>query len=383
MLFAAISLGLALLTKGTAYIYAAPIGIFLAMPLLNARKSNLRRFSLTSAALVSIALIGLLLSAGFFQRNIQSSGHALDSGGQPFFNETKSAVVLGSNAVRNVALHLVTPIPQVTDWQIKSLRWMLGRHLEDPQTTWYGMSFSLVAAPHEDIAGNLLHMITILVAVPFLVVSWVRGRHRHLIAYSFAVFGGALLFCWMLKWQPWHSRLHTPLFAMMAPLIAVAIDSIPRLRRFVPVVLVLFFFYSLPFAFANISRPLISLDWAKLDREKLYFNNNKALYRDYRAATDLLKNERAERVGLFLGGDDWEYPLWALTGEVVRRTGMNFQYVQGNGNPTSAIDVSSLPAHVVATIPLEQWQYHADYHAIYSSETVSVFRLQSDLSESK
>jgi hypothetical protein len=41
-----------------------------------------------------------------------------------------------------------------------------------------------------------------------------------------------LLFCWFVKWQPWHSRLHLPLFCLASPIIAVVLSELKKGRLY-------------------------------------------------------------------------------------------------------------------------------------------------------
>lgn len=69
---------------------------------------------------------------------------------------------------------------------------------------------------HEDYAGNGVVFILSCIAVGVAILTQVGNRIR-----SFALLLGAssLLFCIFLKWAPWNSRLHTPLFFLAAVLV--------------------------------------------------------------------------------------------------------------------------------------------------------------------
>ena len=42
------------------------------------------------------------------------------------------------------------------------------------------------------------------------------------------------------------------------------------------------------------------------------FKNRPELQRHYEAATAFLKSQGYRNIGIFIGGDDWEYPFWDL-----------------------------------------------------------------------
>lgn len=138
LLLAAISLGLALLTKGTAFLYCAPVGISLAVPVLMARVHDRPRLLKASAALSSVVIIALLLNARHFWRNFHLYGHPLSTEGEVYFNEDISAAILVSNILRNGALHLGTPSGRINRFQHRALQVVLGSYLNNPKATWTG-----------------------------------------------------------------------------------------------------------------------------------------------------------------------------------------------------------------------------------------------------
>ena len=376
LLFAAISLGLALLTKGTAYLYGAALGISLAIPLLLGSRKKFPGLIKTTTALTLIVIIALVLNTGHFWRNYQLYGHPLSTEADDYRNQDMSLTTLGSNILRNGALHLGTPYEQVNQYQLQLLHYLLGSKLNDPNTTWAGTSFGIPFSKHEDLAGNLIHMVIAVIGAVLLFTLWFQGRHRKLIWYTVGILFGVGIYCWVLKWQPWATRLHTPLFVLTAPLLAIAITSGIATKRIGYLVCLLMILYSVPFALDNPSRSLVSLEWRDNNRMQLYFQNKHYLYRDYNAALNVLKSESNGEVGLYLGLDDWEYPLWTLAGrEEENGRLVNFKSVGVNNISRTIWEEESLPSHVIATKPMKDWEYASKYEPIYSSNPISVFRL--------
>ena len=375
LLFAAISLGLALLTKGTAYIFGAALGISLALPLLLDQRQKTSEFIKVGAALAMTVMIALALNTGHFWRNHQLYGHPLSTQGDDYRNQDMSLSTLESNLLRNVALHLGTPYEQVNSYQIRFIHDFLGSGLNDPQTTWTGTTFSIPNSRHEDTAGNLIHMLIAMFGTVILFISWIRGRNKELTWYAVSILLGAVIYCWILKWQPWNSRLHTPLFVLAAPLLAFTITSGIAAKRIGYLVCLALIVYCIPFALDNVSRSIVSLEWKNHDRKQLYFQNNHDLASEYYSIMNILQRKNVEEVGLYLGLDDWEYPFWALAG-----------HEDTNGQPTSfrsvgVTDISGtinddifLPSYVVATKPIKSWEYVSKYVPIYTSSQFSVLR---------
>jgi hypothetical protein len=120
---------------------------------------------------------------------------------------------------------------------------------------------------------------------------------------------GAIAFC-ALRWQPWNSRLHLPLFILAAPLVGVGLE---RWRRSGAVLAAAFCLLALPSLAATRPRPLLGPDSVlSASRTAQRFRNHPQLQLVYEAAVDHLGDAGCGRVGLVMGGDGWEYPLWPL-----------------------------------------------------------------------
>jgi hypothetical protein len=111
-------------------------------------------------------------------------------------------------------------------------------------------------------------------------------------------------------WQRGNSRRHLPLFVLAAPLIGVGLEG----RRRLAVVLAT--------AFGLLALPSLAATWPRellgprsvltMPRPAQQFRNHPMLQPVYEAAADVLSTMGCARVGLVLGGDDWEYPFWPL-----------------------------------------------------------------------
>ena len=377
LLFSAVSLGLGLLTKGTAILYCATIGISLAFTTLAAHQWHFQAV----AALSLVIVIALLINAGHFARNYRLYGHPLSTEIEEYRNEEYSAATLASNILRNGALHLGTFSERINAYQYRALQGLLGWQLNNPKTTWRNTFFGFNYSRHEDTAGNLMHMLIILFTLILLPVAWAHGRYRQTIGYAVGILLGAVVYCWILKWQPWASRLHTPLFALAAPLVAIAITSDLAIFKISlgHILIVCMICYSLPFALTNSNRSLVSLDWSRKGRMPLYFNERSYLFSDYNSAMRMLQEADATDVGLYLGGDDWEYPFWVFAGRRGKNAKtMTFRHV-GVGNASKSIAKDGLlPPYVIATIPLDTWKNAPEYTPVYASHYVTVLRKLED-----
>ncbi len=320
------SLGLALLTKGTAYFYAAPFCIWLAAVLIRRL-----RWRVWQPGLVIVGSV-LLLNVGHFGRNAALFGRPLSDGGAAA-NQIRTPAAIASIAIKNLSLHVGTPFGAVNrriDGVIRALHRPLGLDVNDPRTTCWGeFHIPNVTFTHEDSAGNPLHFLLAFAGVAAL--AWRRRLRGHLAGYALAIGAAFFLFCLMLKYQPWHSRLHTPFFLLLAPVIGLALQELRRAGVAYAVAAALLL-SSIPFAVLNRQRPILPMTTATsgyrhagqdrhaglpsilaADRVDQYFASPFArhLREPYLKAAEVLRGQRGD-VGLLLPENAFEYPLWVL-----------------------------------------------------------------------
>ena len=124
--------------------------------------------------------------------------------------------------MRNTALHMATPSVTVNEglqrWFEKGLT-ALGIDPNDPATTFYGTRFQILPLRiDEDATGNSLHLLLIAAAILSLTFRK-ETRNRETVALAAALVAGLILFSAYLRWQPWHMRLHLPLFVLWSAVI--------------------------------------------------------------------------------------------------------------------------------------------------------------------
>jgi hypothetical protein len=253
-------------------------------------------------------------------------------------------------------------------------------------TTFAIPAFSLF----EDLAGNPLHFM--LTALALLTLPLVRiSNKRAVYCYAGSVLFGVVLYCVVLKWQPWASRLHTPIFMLSAPLIAaVFVGFHSSYKRLFVCMAIFLFAYSTPFLILNKTRSFVALTNHSIlstgDRLKSYFANRVDLYEDYTAAAKIIMDEGAEEVGLCLEYDDYEYPLWVLVGRHASRGTPRFRHV-GVADMSKMKEKQNMlaPGLVVATKRLPERfgcqdgnvMEGREYSVIYDSKHVRVWKLKS------
>ncbi len=325
------ALGLALLTKATAYLFAPwPLAaIFLA----RAGKSQRR---LAAGAVIAVAT-GLALNAPQYLRNYRLSGSIMgfDSAqGDGYFrwrNETFGWKQTASNMLRNLSEQLGA---RGAAWNEGVYHFVLRAHqrlgidVNDPRTTWRGSSFAPPRnANHEANAPNPWHLAIILAIACVLILRALRRRERQRPLYLLALFCAFTAFCAYLKWQPFMARLLLPLFVLSAPLAGVigetggqASGPVRRWSAQLAQLLICLLLLS------NARRPLTE-NWVRplkgprsvlrAPRSVQYFAdmNQWDDQASYRKAVDLLAGSHCRVVGIDITDFQLEYPLQALLRE--------------------------------------------------------------------
>jgi hypothetical protein len=304
------SLGLAILTKGTAYPFAFPFFIWLSLAAL---RTNPRRLL---KPLILAGFLALSLNAGHCWRNYTLWGNPLTTDQDKVTNERISFSGTLSNLTRNIATNTWTPSASVNELQfqgVKLVHDLIGIDIDDPATTLGGGFAPGMTSLDEDYAGNGLHLLLVLVAIGVLALRR-KSLPRNLPPYALSLAGGFLLFCMLVKWQQWVSRLQLPLFVLASPLTALAL--LPGNRRWAVATLAAFMMIGCsPWLFENQTRPL----WGeqsilRVDRESQYFIKRPQLQPYYfQAAEYFSKSGSCDAIGLVsANGNTYEYPFWAL-----------------------------------------------------------------------
>jgi hypothetical protein len=367
------SLGLASLTKSTGLVFTAPIAVWVGFNLLRRRRAAAWKLAFV------ILVVALVINAGHFARNSLLYGSPLgprsespDGISFKYTNDTYTVATLTSNLLRNSALHFGTPFRSLNAAvyeAISGIHCRLGLDINDPRTTWTGTNFKIEFSQHEERAGNPLHFA--LLGLSLLLVLRYRGHKT--VAFGICVAAGFVLFSVLLKWQPWHSRLQLPFFVLSSAFAAVVLDTAFH-HRLVSLLLVALTVSSFPYLLGNASRPVIGANSVLCsDRMSQYFKNRPDLAIPYERAAALVRGTQCTEMGLITGGDDWEYPLWVLTGAARGRRRLEHIAVD---NVSGRIPVDFTPCAVIATRPQldEEIAYRGTtYKKVPEAGSVAVF----------
>jgi len=307
--------GLALLTKETAYLYAAPFVLWFALlALRGGRRPALSRMALVGAAVV-------LLNGPFWTRNLVTFGSPFGPAAErttqgtfPYANDLFTPSALASGLIRNAALELAPPWKGGVDaieTSVARLHQVIGIDENDTRTTWPGQTFALPRGDGQRFEDHVPNVLPFLLALLSAIIVLVRYRRGPLSAYVLCVAAGAILFSVVFRWQPWHGRLHIPLFELSAPFVAVALVRSVGARA-TAAVAVLALLAALPWVLDGRPRALLGAHsvFAHSRTEQLFTTG--ARERPLRRVARRVAAHGCGRVGLVTDAEAFEYPLWPL-----------------------------------------------------------------------
>ncbi|HEX4570071.1 MAG TPA: hypothetical protein VH184_06585, partial [Dongiaceae bacterium] len=314
--FFAVAAGLALATKGTAYLIGLPLGLwFLA--------ANLRAGPRALAMLIACGFILLLPNLPGYLRNLDYSGAPLGTGGEATNNAAYGPGELVVNAVRNVVVNFATQNSDYDKWLTRFVHQQLatlGLDADAPEITFPGTSFSVITYQNnEDIAANPVQLILGAAAVIAVLLRGASAFPRR--RYALCILGATFLFLIVLRWQPWITRLQLPILALTMPLTAFfALERESRRARIgaataMTGMAILLIVVASPGLWSNYGRPLFPAGgfaysiWARTGDEILFLARFD-LYTGYESAAVYVAQHGDSQIGLVTNDSDWEYPLW-------------------------------------------------------------------------
>lgn len=305
-----ITLGLALLTKGTAFAFALPVCILIALACLRA---SARRAIPLGFAMI---LLAAALNAPHWTRNARTFGSPLglaaEEGGFPLANITLHPAAIASTFLRNLTLHTSTGFPSLDAHEqatIEALHNAAGLDPSDPRTTIRNQKYSIIPRWFSDGAsGAPIHL---LLGIGLTSAVCFRRWRPPAAAPAYAIpLAAAILFAAALKWQPWHARLHIPIVAVAAPFIAMWLAKF----RILPCFTLLF---ALALAVAGVlyneSKPLIGpASIITETRSQIMFQSQPNKLPDALATIDLLAKLKPHSLALEIERATCEYPVQRL-----------------------------------------------------------------------
>ncbi|MBQ7649873.1 MAG: hypothetical protein IJS15_02885, partial [Victivallales bacterium] len=245
-IFLALSMGLALATKGTAYVYLAVPGLLWGGLALWKSKELRRDLSL----LASMVLLALMMNAGIYCRSIKATGKPLSGGGTSYFVQTCSPRLLALNSLKHHLHHCLLPdhsyvitrfagnlsavkrrssFENTINAGMVELICSAFPRINAEEITWNDCELHGITADiHEDRCGEPLHFWLAVICLGILAFRMKKdaGNKKWRVgAYASACFATWLLFTALLTWNYWQTRLHLPMIISFMPMAAIVLEE--------------------------------------------------------------------------------------------------------------------------------------------------------------
>jgi hypothetical protein len=273
------------------------------------------------AAILAIAIVGPQLHRNFTKfGSVVGPKSQLTTTVEPNWRSTLF------NAARNLASNAgTTAVVPVIAWT--------GRTLNladtDERYSFQGRRFdvpSISLSPDEINAPNPAHVVVLMLSIiicsitALVSVRW-RNRVCSVAKYILATGVSVLLFCVLLKWQPWITRLQLGEFAIAIPLAAVLISYLSI--NFSLILVLIFGLQAVPALFHNVSRPIVGarsiITASPID---VMFSNRPNIKIAYVQLVHKIVELRPKQIGLLVEENSWEFPLWYLLRQRLGRADM-------------------------------------------------------------
>jgi 4-amino-4-deoxy-L-arabinose transferase-like glycosyltransferase len=325
------TLGLAVFTKGTSYVFL-PCIVLGCAALWN--RAAMRRFVLQ---LPMMAAIGIVVCGPLWVRNYQYCGSPL---GLPYFdgagslegrllrNTHISAPAVAANMARNVALHVGVPSDRVNAGLTRTFSAFIaaiGINPDDPRqlnATSFGNTppFEVRYHPrYEVLAGDPLPLLLLLLAgALFLVYRRKLGNEVGWL--GLGLVGAFVLYSALLRWSQWNARYLIPIFVLGAALGAVVlVRTLPRWA--VDSIVALSLLLAMPLALGNETRPLLTKHGLRgsvltTPRDETYFLDfHQQIAGSFIDAAAAARASGCSSLGLDASRMRFDYPMMAMVTE--------------------------------------------------------------------
>ena len=290
-------------------------------------------------------------------RNLQTFSAISDSGvGRRQLIGTLHPLYVIVNFLKNFTFNLPSRyLPDSSSLILRLVRkiaFLLHVDLNDVSIAEDGREFFVHGAAEygHDMAVNPL--IVYLLVFCILLGIWACRRYsvkRIVLGYSFIAAICFMVFCAVLRWEPFVSRYMLSYLALLCPLIAIQLQNrLPRIPRYALAAVVILL------CVADLSYQSI-YHWTMVTKREAgqrpegYFANRFEEYEPYAAVCAAIDDGGYNSVGLSMGGDDYEYPLWRMLPDEVMRiehvgvTNQSAGYADGSFQPDCIVWLGTEP----------------------------------------
>lgn len=307
IMLAGISLGLSWLTKGTAYLFTILFTGWYALILLKDFQSPFKQIIKKTLLLAIIPAIAITINSGHYYRNNFLSGKPLGTSNSNTTNHGFKIKALALVSFKNFLNHM--PVTREIKNRLVLICDQHGIDANDQDynfmpTDWMTEGFNY----HEDTVQNFIHTILFLVIGACFVFK--KRLYNEPIGlyplFVFTLYASVILFCVLLKWQPWSNRLETALFILFCVPLAMEIAEVNKWLQALCIVPMLGF--AIPALIYSSKHPLLPPGHSIFMQpyNSFIYDDRIIEYKKY------LDSRPYKKIGLYLGADNVDYSFYKL-----------------------------------------------------------------------
>ena len=378
LVFSGLTLGLAFLTKGTAYIYCASIAVVIFASVIFSRLPQKKILNFFTQSLL-ILIFAVSINSIQYLRNYQLFGSPIATGDDSVVNQNLTPQLMAANVVRNYVIHLGTLFEEPSNRLSNATAYLLGNELNNPDSSYLEIPFNIQYSDHEDNAGNFTQALLLTICL-FLVLRFEGKNRKKVLVAAFTIIFGFILFSGLLKWNPWMSRFHLPFFMLGCAVMAAVLNKYSENIKNLIIALCLWscvnaLLMGQPRSIFTVTDSISN----EKPRIEQYFANSIPLAAVYSEAVAVVKENNPKEVGLMMENNyrkynfgDWEYPVWVLFKDnfsdepLIRHIGLkNISKILVTDTKMPEWIISAGKENVVGGV---------QYHEVWSKEPLRVLR---------
>lgn len=201
-------------------------------------------------------------------------------------------------------------------WTVTKVATVLKVNIDDPSISEDGKIFSVHEAPTYgcDTAINPVIVWLMLVILLLIIVNYKNlrrcvGLKQRQMGYVIASSVSFFVFCVILRWEPYISRYMIAYLALLCPMIGIGLDALNEVSKpkvMQTIIPIIYFMCAVELLGEIIYCGRIL---PENGADVSYFAFRGDIYEDYEKITQYINETECKNVGIYIGGDSYEYPL--------------------------------------------------------------------------
>lgn len=269
---------------------------------------------------LSLLIMGVILTPEIL-RNLRTFGSvsAPVAGARQLVGTLKPHYLL-VNGLKNFSMNLSNEYINwggIIEHGIHWVAYILGVNIDDSAIAEDGVQYFFPAAPKygHDTALNPVLMIAFIIAILWFVVhAWKKRKIDYRDVYVLVVTCSYLIFCLLLRWEPYVTRYMLSYLALLCPVIPLCLANIQR-RKIAEYAVVILCFVSALEMIAMFQYHYDITKWQKGREEGIskYFAVCEGA-QQYEQLEEFIRNAEYDTLGIYVRVGTYEYPIWTIEG---------------------------------------------------------------------